>query len=251
MTKQHKAPSSLPMPAKASSYDIGYGKPPASTRFRPGQSGNPHGRPRGAQNKLPALNEERLKKIVLGEAYRTIPSYDSGKKATISMAEAVMRSIAVNAAKGDLRSQRLFIDLVNTTERSNKEIHNQYLQTMIEYKIAWEETLEHRRQRGITAPDPLPHPDDIIIDITTGDVHIKGPFTKEEKADWDRQIELLEEIKKDINEHEQLLDNEELSPFHDIIKQGISREKEICDMITTKIGDAPYTLRARQRNRIN
>lgn len=28
-------------------YDVGYAKPPVGTRFKPGQSGNPKGRPRG------------------------------------------------------------------------------------------------------------------------------------------------------------------------------------------------------------
>jgi hypothetical protein len=29
---------------------VGYGRPPLATRFRPGQSGNPRGRPKGARN---------------------------------------------------------------------------------------------------------------------------------------------------------------------------------------------------------
>ena len=29
---------------------VGYGRPPMMTRFRPGQSGNPRGRPKGARN---------------------------------------------------------------------------------------------------------------------------------------------------------------------------------------------------------
>ena len=29
---------------------VGYGRPPTTTRFRPGQSGNPRGRPKGARN---------------------------------------------------------------------------------------------------------------------------------------------------------------------------------------------------------
>lgn len=49
-------------------YEVGYGKPPEDTRFRKGQSGNPRGRPKGAKNKLPALNEERMKTIILEEA---------------------------------------------------------------------------------------------------------------------------------------------------------------------------------------
>ena len=33
-----------------SSYAIGYGRPPTSSQFQPGQSGNPKGRPKGARN---------------------------------------------------------------------------------------------------------------------------------------------------------------------------------------------------------
>ena len=32
-------------------YEIGYGKPPKSHQWRPGESGNPQGRPRGSRNK--------------------------------------------------------------------------------------------------------------------------------------------------------------------------------------------------------
>ena len=32
------------------SYAIGYGRPPTSSQFQPGQSGNPKGRPKGARN---------------------------------------------------------------------------------------------------------------------------------------------------------------------------------------------------------
>ena len=88
----------------------GYGKPPAHSRFTPGQSGNPKGRPKGARNRAaaPGHQENRLQSIILDEAYRGVPVNDGKRQVTIPMAQAVVRSLAVNAAKGSQRAQRLF-----------------------------------------------------------------------------------------------------------------------------------------------
>jgi Family of unknown function (DUF5681) len=88
-------------------YEVGYCKPPDHAKFRKGVSGNHRGRPKGTKNKLPALNDERMKAIILEEAYRTITVRDGTKNVTVPIARAVLRSLAVNAVKGQHRSQRL------------------------------------------------------------------------------------------------------------------------------------------------
>ena len=176
-------------------YEVGYGKPPVHSRFKPGQSGNPKGRPKGSKNKRPGLQEERMKDIILDEAYRGITVRDGDRNVTMPMVQAVIRSMAVNAAKGQHRAQRLFAQLLASVESSRKLLHDEYLGTAMEYKVEWERELQRREALGITdLPPPLPHPDHIKIDMNTGTVQIMGPMTKEEQAElemWKQQAENL------------------------------------------------------------
>lgn len=170
----------LPPPA-SQSYEVGYGKPPANARFSPGQSGNPRGRPKGARNKSPALNEERLKSIILTEAYRTIKINDGKRQVSVPMAQAIIRSLAVNAVKGQHRSQRLFSELLSATERENKALHDEWLNTALDYKKRWEDEIERCRRLKLPEPDPVPHPDHIDLDMRTGQIVIDGPMTSKQR----------------------------------------------------------------------
>ncbi len=187
----------LPAAQKEPTYDVGYGKPPADTRFRPGRSGNPAGRPKGAKNRKPALNEERLKGIILEEAYRSITVRDGHRNVSVPMAQAVVRSMAVNAAKGQHRAQRLFSEMLSSTERQNKALADEWFCTALDYKIEWERELQRRETLGITdLPPPIPHPDQVKINMNTGLAHIEGPATKEQVA----QVEMWRDRQKDFRQ---------------------------------------------------
>jgi len=66
---------------------------PEHTRFKPGQSGNPNGRPK----KLPKLDE--LLADVLGE-----------DKDGIEAAKAILMALRAKAAKGDVRAAEVLLD---------------------------------------------------------------------------------------------------------------------------------------------
>jgi hypothetical protein len=235
----HKRPR-FTSPSQGEAYEVGYAKPPASTRFKPGQSGNPKGRPRGSKNKRPKLNEERFKEIVLAEAYRAIKVNDGEKKVTLPMAQAVIRAIAVNAAKGQHRAQHLFAELVSSTERANKALHDEYIKTLIEYKAGWEKTLERRQALGIVAPEPIPHPDDIIIDMKTGEAHICGPMTKEEKVLWESIRKRVDDSDEEIRELKTRANDPKSKSCRQAIEADIEFETKLQDRLRIAIRDWPH-----------
>lgn len=221
----------------SSSYDVGYRKPPVATRFKSGRSGNPKGRPKGARNKEPALGEERLKSIILAEAYRTIRVSEGKREINIPMAQAVVRALAVNAARGQVRAQQVFATLLSQTETSRKALADEYMQTAIEYKNGWDEELERRRRLGIDGPEPLPHPDDVIIDVRNGEVLIKGPITKEEKARRDKMYERVRECDRSIAEDIASLKLRKNKKYKQFIEDDIAHERRIRAIIVNAIGE--------------
>jgi hypothetical protein len=229
-------------------YSVGYGKPPEATRFKPGRSGNPKGRPKGARNKRPAVNEERLKKIVLDEAYRTVKVAEGNKVVSIPMAQAIMRTMAVNAAKGQPRATKLFTEMLSATEAANLAVREECLQAAIEYKLGSEAELERRKLLGITGPDPLPHPDDIIIDTNAGTVALKGPLTRQEKQIWDQTwdwlIRLFVDVEREIEELKNILKDPNLEcDYRDAIERDLKGEIEFHEKLKEPLSKSPYVLR--------
>jgi Family of unknown function (DUF5681) len=84
------------------SYETGYGKPPRSTQFRKGVSGNPKGRPKDP----PEFDRELLR-----EAKSLININENGRSRRISKHAAVVKQVTNKAAKGDMSAARTYFGL--------------------------------------------------------------------------------------------------------------------------------------------
>lgn len=169
------------IPAGPTDYEVGYGKPPVASRFAKGRSGNPSGRPKGARNKVPAAHEERLKTIILEEAYRDIKINDGDRQVSVPMIRAIVRAMAMGAAKGQPRAQTLFTTLLATIEQERAARHEELLEATMEYKLHWEKEIARREKLGREPPDLPFHPNQIAIDLVHGTVGLRTPTPEEEE----------------------------------------------------------------------
>ena len=230
MTKRPKKPGQA-LTGKQD-YDVGYGRPPKATQFKPGQSANPNGRPKGSKNKVPGPHEERMKEIILEEGYRDITVRDGDRLVTMPLVQAVMRSLGVDAVKGRPPSARLFLELLAAVESSRKIENDEWMRTAIDYKIGAEEELEHYQKLGITDfEEPLPHPDHIHIDFENGTVEIVGPVTKEQKKAYDWLVEQCEKYRETLKS---LIKDRSISTDEDeiaLIDQDIATLRRYLEVI--------------------
>ena len=100
MTNQNPRPEAAPQP-EAEGTQVGYCKPPSEQQFKPGKSGNPKGRPKGAKNESTILDEILSQKI----EYRS-----GGRVRKISVLKGILLSMADGALKGNTKNATFILN---------------------------------------------------------------------------------------------------------------------------------------------
>ena len=81
---------------------VGYGRPPQHSRFRPGQSGNPRGRPKGKRNMASLLSDVLIQPVTITA---------NGKRKRVSSETAMLLRLRERALGGDLKAVQMLLSL--------------------------------------------------------------------------------------------------------------------------------------------
>jgi hypothetical protein len=90
----------------------GYGNPPNHSKFKPGQSGNPKGRPKGSKNVHQLLSKILKEKIAIT---------DAGKKMVVEKMEGALRALVNKSFEGNPQSLRLLLQVIEAEEAGTQE----------------------------------------------------------------------------------------------------------------------------------
>jgi flagellar hook-basal body complex protein FliE len=89
-------------------YEIGYRKPPRDTRFKPGVSGNPSGRPKRAKNLTTLVHEALNEPVIVAE---------NGRRRKLSKRQAIIKQLINRSAQGDLKATQMLLGVMQEIER--------------------------------------------------------------------------------------------------------------------------------------
>jgi Family of unknown function (DUF5681) len=128
-------------------YEVGYGKPPHHTRFKPGQSGNPRGRPSGSKNLKTLLGDALNEPVVIA---------DNGGRRRVSKREAIVTQLVNRSATADWRAVKILLDILRDLEGQTDPASSE----ASAFTAADEKVIEQLRVRFLKAkaddrePDP-------------------------------------------------------------------------------------------------
>ena len=98
--------------AENEDHQVGYGQPPKASRFRPGQSGNPGGRPKGAKNLLTDLRAELSSTMTIRER---------GRERAVTKQVAIVKALVAAAVDGDMRAITTLVNIARTAPTEDRQ----------------------------------------------------------------------------------------------------------------------------------
>src|SRR6266576_522087 len=216
-----------------------YRKPPVAHQFKKGTSGNPNGRPRkrAVQPGFGALGgviADRLCGMALDEAIRPVTVREGDRVSEIPAMRALIRTMFRAAAQGDTKAGRQLLEVIARAESGRTGAALEILECAVQYKEKYAPIFEKHEREGLDPLDIFPHPDDVIINETTGEVTIEGPISKEQAGarkavrqqafqSMRRYLEVEEALAKDPTNRTLRLEFKELEKYYEFLEQDAER----------------------------
>jgi hypothetical protein len=125
----------------------GYGNPPHHSRWKPGQSGNPKGRPKKDMS-LATISVEHMREMLISAGLQPIEFNEKGKKKTAPKLHVILMQLSNKAAGGDIRAAKLFLEMMKVATTENDKMRHEWIYAWTTLKA---EMLDVQNKKGSLA----------------------------------------------------------------------------------------------------
>lgn len=122
----------------------GYKNPPHHSRWKPGQSGNPKGRPKKDRS-LHSISNEHLHEIIINAGLMPMDYMEKGQKKSSTKLHLILTQLTTKAAGGDMRATKLYIQLMAASTTTKDKIRHEWI---LEWTKMKDKILEVQNKKG-------------------------------------------------------------------------------------------------------
>lgn len=128
-----------------SDYNVGYRRPPKTTQFKKGESGNPKGRPKGSRS---------LQTILVEELKSSVTIHENGRSKTVKKGEVIVKQMVNKAMAGDHKAAHLVLGVSQQQEYQDALKESTAIDTVTqEDQIVMQSIMERMKNQLLRSPD--------------------------------------------------------------------------------------------------
>ena len=126
-------------------YNVGYRRPPKTTQFKKGESGNPKGRPKGSRS---------LQTILVEELKSSVTIHENGRSKTVKKGEVIVKQMVNKAMAGDHKAAHLVLGVSQQQEHQDALKESTAIDTVTqEDQIVMQSIMERMKNQLLKSPD--------------------------------------------------------------------------------------------------
>ena len=100
--------------------------------------------------------------------------------------------------------------------------------------------MDRRDRLGITdLPDPLPHPDHVVIDMNKGTAYLVGPTTRAEQAELRHWQERRDDFAEELSWIEERLETEADPQMRKVLENDAADTRKVLKIIDAALARVP------------
>lgn len=126
-------------------YTVGYRRPPKTTQFKKGESGNPKGRPKGSRS---------LQTILVEELKSSVTIHENGRSKTVKKGEVIVKQMVNKAMAGDHKAAHLVLGVSQQQEYQDTLKESTAIDTVAqEDQVVMQSIMERMKNQLLRSPD--------------------------------------------------------------------------------------------------